>query len=116
MRRNKYGNKKVISDGFTFDSKAEYRRYQQLKLLQQAGEISGLKVHPPFRLIPSFTDGSGKRHRAVFYEADFSYTENGTEVVEDVKGVRTAVFKLKHKLLLYRHPGLDFRIVEARHV
>jgi hypothetical protein len=116
VRRNKYGNKKVISDGITFDSKAEHRRYQQLKLLQQAGQISQLRVHPKFELIPAFTDGQGRRHRAVNYYADFAYYEAGAEVVEDVKGARTGVFKLKHKLLMWRKPHIDFRIVEARHV
>lgn len=38
---NKYGAKKTVVDGVTFDSKAEARRYQQLKLMQQAGEIIG---------------------------------------------------------------------------
>ena len=115
---SKYSARKVLADGHTFDSRAEHRRYQALKLLAVAGEIDQLEVHPRFELVPAFTDGQGKRHRAMTYEADFRYRDLSTfhVVVEDVKGVRTRAFSLKHKLLMYRNRGLDFRIVEARHV
>lgn len=117
MSRSKYKNVKVISDGYTFDSKAEHRRYQTLMMLEKGGDIFTLIVHPTFELIPPFTDRSGKRHRAITYKADFSYRDKGGNlIVEDVKGAQTAVFKLKHKLLLWRFPSLEFRIVEARHV
>jgi hypothetical protein len=41
--------------------------------------------------------------RAVYYVADFVYTENGKLVVEDCKGCRTEVYKLKKKMTLYFH-------------
>lgn len=33
-------------------------------------------------------------------------------VVEDVKGVETKEFKLKKKLLEYKFPDIDFRIIK----
>ena len=103
---SKYNARRVKDDGYVFDSQAEHRRYCQLKLLESAGEIQCLAVHPRFELLPK----EGKL-RAVRYEADFSYTENGVLVVEDVKGVQTAVFRLKMNMLRRRYPTVDVRIV-----
>ena len=47
-RQDKYGNRKVTIDGITFDSKREMKRYCELKLLEKAGEISGLELQPEF--------------------------------------------------------------------
>ena len=52
-RGNKYGNEKVYRDGMAFDSIREYQRWIQLKLLERAGEITGLERQVPFLLIPS---------------------------------------------------------------
>ena len=121
MRRSKYGNKKIQIDGYTFDSLAEGRRYRELKLLLDAGVISRLEVHPPYQLQGSYPQPeTGKRIRAITYEADFEYIEDGKIVVEDVKArdrktgefVLTAVFKLKRKMFEYKYNML-IRIVEA---
>lgn len=112
-RRGKYNARKAYADGYTFDSIQEYYRYQDLCLMQQAGEISNLKVHPVFMLQESFKDDlTGKRHRAITYEADFQYTENGITVVEDVKGVETDIFRLKWKMFRKMYPGIDARIIK----
>ena len=108
---SKYNARRTTIDGITFDSKAEARRYEELKLLQAGGTISGLTLQPSYELQPKFTDDKGVKHRAIVYIADFRYREQYEEVVEDVKGMQTAEFKIKHKLLLFRHPGLDFRII-----
>lgn len=110
--RSKFHNKRVFSDGVWFDSMAEERRYQELKLLSMAGEIENLVCHPVFLIIPKFTY-RGKKYRATHYEADFSYTENGCKVVEDVKskGTVTQVFKIKSKLFMMRYPSIDFRVI-----
>lgn len=110
---SKYHNRRVKADGYTFDSQAEYRRYQELRLLEQAGDIDSLRVHHRWTVFVAFKDRDGKRHRAVVYEDDFSYREGSRWIVEDVKGVRTAVFRIKEKLFRHRFPGVDFRIVEA---
>lgn len=109
-RRHKYGAKKAAVDGLVFDSKGEARRYRELKLLEEAGHISDLKLQPHFELQPAFTDSAGKRHRAIHYVGDFAYVEDGREIIEDTKGVATSVFKLKYKLLLFRYPDIEFRI------
>ena len=108
-RRTKYNAKPVDADGLHFDSRAEYARYCELKLLHAAGVISAIDVHPRFQIVPK--DAHGK---ALFYEADFSYVdlENNINVVEDVKGVKTAVYQLKRRLFLAQYPGRRF--VEIR--
>lgn len=107
----KYNNRKVEVDGKTFDSMKEARRYQELRLLERAGKITELQTQVPFLLIPPQHDENGKLlERCVIYRADFSYFENGKRVVEDTKGVRTDVYKLKRKLMLKEH---GIRILET---
>lgn len=90
---SKYHNRKVDVDGYTFDSRAEARRYGSLALLVQGGHIHTLRVHPKFDLV---VNGA----LVARYEADFHYFDTAVNdwVTEDVKGVRTAVFVLKKKL------------------
>ena len=104
---SKFRNKKVKLDGYTFDSLAEAKHYQHTLLPKyKAGEIRHLQVHPRFKCI---IDGV----KVCDYIADFSYIDinqiglqgqQGCEVVEDVKGYKTDVYKLKKKLVeaLYR--------------
>jgi hypothetical protein len=112
MRRNKYGNRKTTVDGVEFDSAAEAARYRDLKLMESCGLIRGLTLHPRYTLLEAFTDRTGQRQRAIVYEADFSYfdEDDGAWIVEDVKGVKTAVFRLKRKLFLKRYPEFVFRV------
>lgn len=114
MTPSKYNAKKVSKDGYTFDSISEYKRYAQLYIMQKAGAISDLVVHPVFELQGAFKDDmTGETHRAITYEGDFGYTENGVEVVEDVKGFETDVFKMKWKMFRKQYPGLDARKVKV---
>lgn len=94
----KYKAKKTVVDGIKFDSQKEAGRYLQLKLMERAGVISGLRLQVPFVLIDKSDYG-----RAVKYIADFVYTENGVEIVEDVKGYKTDVYKLKKRLFAERY-------------
>ena len=110
---SKYRNKRVELDGYTFDSLAEARRYGELKLLHQAGEIHKLVVHPRYTLLEPF-ECKGVRYRSIVYEGDFEYVENGKRICEDVKGKVTAVFALKKKLFVNRYgDSIELRIVEA---
>ena len=113
-RRTKYNNRKVTLYGITFDSQAEANRYLLLRELQERGEIEDLRVHTRWQLVDDFTDGDGQTVRGIQYEDDFSYRRNGRLVVEDVKGVKTAVFRLKEKLFKQRYPQVLFRVVEAK--
>lgn len=101
-------------DGITFASAAEAGRYAELALLEAAGTIGGLERQPEYELLPPFAHKGG-RERGIRYRADFRYRdEAGQVVVEDVKGHRTAVYKLKRKLLLYRYPEIEFKEVRAK--
>jgi len=111
-RTHKYNARRVVVDGHRFDSAAEARRYGELRLLERAGKISGLRLQPRFELQPSFVAfQDGKRRRAIVYVGDFAYEENNTPVVEDVKGVVTPEFRLKQKMFLYRFPGIKLRVI-----
>jgi hypothetical protein len=112
--RPKYGNKKTtLVGGETFDSKAEARRWTELLLLVRTGKLSGLKRQVAYELVPAVPrDGEFPALRALRYVADFVYEdENGDLVVEDVKGFRTREFKLKSRLMLWRH-GIRIREIK----
>ncbi len=96
-------------DGIVFASRAESNRYHELSLLQRAGEIHDLRIQVPYILQESFRHPVHGLQRAIKYIADFVYIEkNGMEIVEDSKGMRTEVYKLKKKLLLARFPMINF--------
>lgn len=108
---SKYNSKKTIVDGQKFDSKKEARRYQELLLLEKAGEIQNLCRQVKFVLIPSQRDENGKVvERECSYKADFTYEEGIKTVVEDVKGYRTKEYIIKRKLMLYQY-GIRIREV-----
>lgn len=110
----KYRNKKAVIDGYTFQSQKEANRYFELKMLQKAGEISGLELQPKFEIAP-VTWWNGKKLQARYYIADFQYTENRIIIVEDVKSAITkknSVYTLKRQLFLSRY-GNQCRFVES---
>jgi hypothetical protein len=92
-RRAKFGNRKTVVDGITFDSKAEAARYGVLKILQAAGVVANLRLQVPYVLTVNGV-------KVCRYVADFVYVLDGREVVEDVKGVKTREYSLKRKLML----------------
>lgn len=104
-RQNKYGNKKTIIDGVTFDSKKEANRYSELKLLEKAGEIQDLRLQEEFELVPKQSD-----ERKVVYKADFTYFDKAKniQVVEDTKGFKTREYILKRKLFKLKYPNILF--------
>ena len=95
LRRNKYGvapkaDRTVL--GIVFDSKKEANRYGELRLLERFGKIANLKLQPEFACVVN-----GKK--VCKYTADFRYTTPSGEVIEDVKGVKTTVYRIKKKLV-----------------
>lgn len=92
--RSKYRNQKTTVGAFTFDSKREAKRYQELELMQKKGLIRALATQPSYDLWAN-------NQRICRYKADFYYidTVTGKAVVEDCKGFRTPVYKLKKKLM-----------------
>ena len=115
-KRPKYGNKKIEIDGIKFDSKKEARRYQQLSLMQRAGEISDLELQPKFELIKSVKfAGTDRAKPAIRYFADFAYTDTltGKRIVEDVKSKVTRespVYRMKKHMMLAIH-GIEINEV-----
>ena len=98
-KKPKYGNRKTTVFGITFDSKREAERYLVLRSMEKRCEIYGLRLQVPFELIPD-TVVEGEKIRKVVYIADFVYkTPDGKTVVEDAKGMRTDVYKIKKKLM-----------------
>ena len=107
---NKYRAKKVSLDGFLFDSKAEARRYAELRLMQKSHDIEVLQVHPIFQL---FVNGI----KIASYIADFRYVDLHKKklIVEDVKSPVTAklpAFRMKKKLMLALY-GIEVKEVRA---
>ena len=115
-KKQKYHAQKVTFDGMEFDSKREMIRWQELHALERNGEIFGLRRQVRFELIPAqyapdVVTKTGKKKRGACLErkcdyiADFVYSDlrTGETVVEDAKGMKTEVYKIKRKLMLYIH-------------
>lgn len=104
-KKRKYRSKKTEIDGIIFDSKREAKRYTELRMLEEAGEIKDIQRQVSYTLIPSQKDENGKViERACKYVADFVYeTKDGQTVVEDTKGIRTTAYIIKRKLMLERY-------------
>ena len=121
MQRNKYHAQKCRVGDEVFDSRKEMRRWNELIILEKAGEISALKRQVKYILIPSQREVVMKKgvpkpgkvlEREVGYVADFVYYDKRTKklVVEDAKGYRTKDYVIKRKLMLYIH---GIRILEV---
>lgn len=117
--------KKVTEFGITFDSKAEHARFRTLSLMERAGEIRDLKVHPVYKLeVKSFLDD--KLKAVCEFEPDFRYERPNSArtewewVIEDVKGRRSgpawSLFRLKAKLFeaLYGRPVEVYPIIPKK--
>jgi mRNA-degrading endonuclease RelE of RelBE toxin-antitoxin system len=113
-RRNKYGARKTIISGITFDSAAEAEYYLYLLAKQQAGEISNFRRQPRYRLQDGFTK-NGKRFRPIDYVADFEVVDkHGRVTVVDVKGRKTEAFGIKRKLFEAKYPDLELVVVKKK--
>jgi hypothetical protein len=96
-RNSKFNAKKVRVDGFVFDSTLEARRYGELKLLMQAGDVRWFALQAVFLL----TGG-------VVYKADFViHWKDGTTTVEDAKGLDRQVSRNKRKQVRALYNGLE---------
>lgn len=108
VRVRKYRNVPTTVDGIRFASKAEAKRYEELKLLVRAGEISELELQKPYQL--TAFDGT----KLAKYVADFDYRDkSGVRVTEDVKGILTPAFRIKAKLFKAQF-GRDITIIGSK--
>ena len=103
-QESKYHSQKTTIDNITFDSKKEANRYQELKLLQIQNLIKDLVLQPEYPLVVN-------NKKVCTYRADFCYYDNELNkiVVEDVKGLKTPVYRLKKKLLLALYTDINFK-------
>ena len=108
---SKYRAQRTTVDNITFASQKEARRYRELKLLERAGDIRGLTMQPEFPLYVAVSGGDPERIGV--YRGDFAYEERVVrglkitkpptlsiaweDVVEDVKGFKTPLYRWKKK-------------------
>lgn len=103
-KAHKYHAVPTVVDGIRFASQKEARRYWELKVLVKSEEITHLVIQPRFDLWAAKPLENG-RHVAAHvgvYVADFQYRDQaagGHTVVEDVKGMKTPVYRLKKKIV-----------------
>jgi len=103
---SKYKARRTTIEGITFASKGEAMRYLDLKRLEQAGHIRNLRLQVGY---PLAVNG----FKLCTYVADFVYEEAGTTIVEDFKGIKTAIFRLKAKMMKALL-GIELRITTGR--
>lgn len=110
-KENKYHNIKIEYDGIKFDSVREKNRYVTLKELEKYGLIKELELQKVFELQPKYINNNGEHIKAITYKADFYYYDNKLNkyVVEDTKGFKTDVYKLKKKMFEYVYPNLTIK-------
>lgn len=119
MSYQKFGNKPVVVNGIRFQSRLESERYQQLMLLERAGEISGLVLQPEYQILQGFINPeTGEKVKSRFYVGDFRYIDNATNkmIVEDTKGMETPEFRLKWSLVKSLYPQYEFRKLTRKDV
>jgi len=114
--KNKYNAiRSICNQGHVHVSRKEKNRCNELTLLERNGNIKWLKQQPVFTLQTKFKY-RGKTIRAITYRADFSYfdPESKKFTVEDVKGVRTELYKVKRKILIFTMRDRDdFQFLET---
>lgn len=107
-KKNKYHASKVEMDGVVYDSKKEAKRAAVLQQQAKFGIITNLQRQVAFELQPGYTNNKGAKIRPITYVADFTYEQNGQKYIEDTKGWRTDIYKLKKKIVEYKYPEYTF--------
>lgn len=111
----KYHSRKTVVNGIPFDSRLEAARYQQLRLLEKADEITSLQLQVEFQILRGWINPeTGEKIKSRNYIADFVYIDNATNklIVEDTKGIETPEFRLKWSLVKSLYPQFEFRKVK----
>ncbi len=98
---NKFSNQKT-GDA---DSRRESRAARDLATQQLCGLIFDLKQQVRFDLLPAqYSPEGALLERACRYVADFTYRDGAGQLhVIDAKGMRTDVYRIKRKLMLFIH-------------
>jgi hypothetical protein len=101
--------KSQCNAGHTHDSKREAIRCNELHLMQAAGEITELTVHPQYWFVINGRQLKHPNGRRVGYKSDFEYNENGIWVTEDVKGVIVRDWPLRRAVFIALFPNYFLR-------
>lgn len=112
--KGKYGAKKVVFEGITFDSTMEFNFFMHLRDLKEKGEVLEIELQPLFLLQEKFRY-QNKAIREINYKSDFKVTyADGSIIIWDVKGMPpTADFLIKWKMVKYLHQDMTFRCVKS---
>ncbi len=93
-KRSKYGNTKTVYNGITFHSKKEAAYCMELDKLKAQCFIESYQRQVPYTIAVNGI-------KICKYIADFVvFYHDGTSEVVDVKGMKTAIYKLKAKMML----------------
>lgn len=109
----RYGAKKCVVNGITFDSEMEAQYYtEQILPRLKAKEITDLILQPEFILIPDF-EKNGKMMKGIKYIADFQFYDLKEDKIRviDVKGMETEEFILRRKLFDFRYSRTDLEVI-----
>ena len=108
MKPTKYKNKKVVADGYSFDSIAERDYYYKLKNEKATGKIIDFELQPKFVLQEKFKHRTEGNIREIAYIADFRVIPlNRDEYIIDIKGMATAKALVFRKMFLKIYPYHD---------
>ncbi len=94
-KKRKYHNRPATVNGIWFSSEKEADRWKILKAMEKNGNIMHLQRQQTFKLVVN-------GRLITQYRCDFRYfdIELEEDVVEDTKGVRTELYKIKARLML----------------
>lgn len=111
-----FASKKVKIDGITWDSIAEAGRWNQLKLMQQAGLIKNLAHKPKLPLmITNIKTGAVEKLGRGYFTADFEYDEyrDGAwrHVIEDYKGAVDYEMSALRRRIAELVNGVEIKVV-----
>jgi hypothetical protein len=104
-KKPKYNSKKAEVDGIVFDSKKEANFYQELLMLQRAGEVINIERQVKYPYFATYARNNMEFDditytKPGFYKADFVVTyKDGHKDVIDIKGFRTLEFRRKKKIV-----------------
>jgi len=104
--RNKYNAKKTMYNGRKYDSKMEADYAIRLDWMKKAGEIK--EIIPQFKIS---LDIDGQHICNYIIDFKIIYSDDLIKYIE-VKGVETALFKLKWKLVKILYPFRDFELIK----
>ncbi len=93
----KYGAQRTTVDGIAFDSKKEARRYQELRVLERAGQIADLQRQVVIELEGRAGPLLTRTGRQMRITVDFAYIDRSTGlmVYEDAKGLPTRDYEVR---------------------